>query len=359
MVHKGRRFDSYMFGLKSLRLNRIRIVLAVLILSFLLSGCTDREFVITTGFESNELMRINDKSCYLPEMMLYLTTVQNKYEAVYGPGIWEQSEDGESLETMVKDMVLAKVAQVKVMNLMADSYNLSLTDEEKLVVSRTAMEFYASMNETERTLIGVSEDDVYDIYCEYALADKVYEYVISDINPEISDDEARKVTVQQILIKTYALDSKGQRVEYSDRAKAEALEKAELVRSLCVEEGASFESLAAKYNEGDEITYSFGRGEMPKAFEDCAFSLDSQAVSEVVETEFGYHIIKSVSKFNLEETQQNKEMILKQRKESVFDETYDEFLITLTKLLNEKLYASIEMIHDDRVKTTSFFDVDF
>ncbi len=38
-----------------------------------------------------------------------------------------------------------------------------------------------------------------NLYREYAMADKVYQLIIQDINPEISDDEARKITVQQIL----------------------------------------------------------------------------------------------------------------------------------------------------------------
>ena len=37
------------------------------------------------------------------------------------------------------------------------------------------------------------------MYRDYALADKVYRQIISDINPEISDDEARTITVQHIL----------------------------------------------------------------------------------------------------------------------------------------------------------------
>ena len=341
------------FGAKILAL----VLNLILILS--LTGCADREIIITTGFANNELMRINEESCYLPEMMLYLTTVQNQYELVYGEEIWNESKDGVPLKDKVKDMVLAKVAQIKVMNLMAKSYGLSLTDEELNEVSAVALDFYASLNETERTLIGVSEEDVYNIYCEYALADKVYDYVIRDINPEISDDEARTITVEQILIKTYATDNQGKIVEYSDHMKQEAFEQAAYIRDLAVSGEESFEALAAKYNEGDEVTYNFGRGQMAASFEDAAFSLDKDEISDIVETEYGYHLIKCISDFDLEKTQDNKVQILKERKGEVFNETYNEFVKGLTKTLNEKLFDSIEMIHDKDVKTSTFFDVDF
>ena len=81
----------------------------------LLTGCEKRQYVLTTAFEKDELMRINSKSCFLPEMMLYLTTVQNRYEEVYGSKIWDHTIDGVPVSDKLKDMVLAKVAQVKVM----------------------------------------------------------------------------------------------------------------------------------------------------------------------------------------------------------------------------------------------------
>ena len=68
-------------------------------------------------------------------------------------------------------------------------------------------------------VLGVDQELIQQMYEEYALAGKVYEYLIADINPEISDDEARTITVQDILIKTYSLNENGERVPYSTQAK--------------------------------------------------------------------------------------------------------------------------------------------
>ena len=347
MLRIGRKLRNY--------INILLLVTAVLGIS----ACAGKDIVITTGFEKDELMRINNKTCYLPEMMLYLTTIQNQYEDVYGPELWNQSHDGESLEQRVKDMVLAKIAQVKVMNLMAESYGLTLNDKETDAVTRASEAFFDSLNDREKEVLNVTRADIVEFYSEYALADKVYEYVIRDINPEISDDEARTITVQSILIKTYTHDARGNRLEYSERTVKEAAEKARLVRDLAIAGEDSFEALSARYNEGDESSYTFKRGEMEEAVEDVAFSLDKEQISDVFETSEGYMILKCVSDFDIDETQLNKIEILAARKEAVFDETYDKFLEGLTKTLNEKLYDSIIMIHDPEVTTKTFFDVEF
>ena len=38
------------------------------------------------------------------------------------------------------------------------------------------------------------------MYGEYALAAKVYRQIVENVNPEISDDEARTITVEAIRV---------------------------------------------------------------------------------------------------------------------------------------------------------------
>ncbi len=84
----------------------------------------------------------------------------------------------------------------------------------------------------------------------------------------------------------------------SPEAKAEAKKKAEQVLAEVKKNPAKFAELAKKYSQdpgsaekgGDLGT--FGRGSMVKPFEDAAFSMKPGEVSGLVQSDFGYHIIK-------------------------------------------------------------------
>lgn len=73
--------------------------------------------------------------------------------------------------------------------------------------------------------------------------------------------------------------------------------RAEDVLAQALKEDAHFEALAKQYSEeplrekGGELGY-FTKNQMVPAFSEAAFSLEKGAVSELVRTEFGFHIIK-------------------------------------------------------------------
>lgn len=116
-----------------------------------------------------------------------------------------------------------------------------------------------------------------------------------------------------------------------NQAKAKAKEKAEdLLKQI--KEGADFAELAKANSacpsaaKGGDLDF-FRRGQMVGPFEKAAFELDVGQISDVVETRFGYHIIKVTDKkqASTKTFDQAKDDIintLKQTKQSEFAKTY-------------------------------------
>jgi len=109
-----------------------------------------------------------------------------------------------------------------------------------------------------------------------------------DQNPQnfIQKEEVR---ASHILISSSASDPKEKRDE--------ALAKAKKVAALAKAKGADFAELAKKYSDGPSGPSGgdlgfFSKGRMVKPFEDAAFSMKVNEVSDPILTQFGYHIIK-------------------------------------------------------------------
>ena len=85
-----------------------------------------------------------------------------------------------------------------------------------------------------------------------------------------------------------------------EKTKATARQRAETALKAA-RAGQDFAKLAQKYSQdssaqrGGDLGF-FPRGQMVPAFDAAAFSLQPGQISDVVETEFGYHVIKAVEK---------------------------------------------------------------
>jgi peptidyl-prolyl cis-trans isomerase SurA len=126
--------------------------------------------------------------------------------------------------------------------------------------------------------IKVSPTDIKRYYNEMAKEDSLPFY-------------SAEVEVAQIIITP----------QVSKEAKQIAYEKIEELRNRIVA-GESFNTLALIYSDdkgsaiqGGELNY-FGRGQMVPEFEAAAFRLRPDTVSKIIETKYGYHILKLIDR---------------------------------------------------------------
>ena len=297
----------------------------------------DSRIILTTGFDDDEIFRLEGVSCYKPEVMIYLTTMQNQYESAFGEQIWKTDTGGITLEDSVKQTVLARLAKIKMMNLIAASYKLELTKEQEQRAVLAAANYYSSLSDAEKSAFGdIKENDICNMYKEYALADSLYDYLTADVNVEISDDEARTITVEQIKVATY------------DEAQ-------QILREL--RDGASFDELAMSRSLSEDLIVSFHKGDEEEAKENACFELGEKEVSLVTECSDGYYIFKCLNTLDREKTDNRKAEILEQRRQEAFDAAYNSFMEGKRCYLNEEAFEAIEFVGGGEVDTMDFFDV--
>lgn len=135
------------------------------------------------------------------------------------------------------------------------------------------------------------------------------EYVVLDLDTlkkgiSVSDEDLRKYYTENAQRYTTPEERRASHIlikaeksaPEADRAKAKA--KAEGLLAELKKNPGTFAELARKNSEdpgsaekGGDLDF-FGRGAMVKPFEDAAFGLKPEELSGVVESDFGYHIIK-------------------------------------------------------------------
>lgn len=312
--------------------------LSALLMMGSLTGCglKNMEFVLTTGLRDNQLFKVGSSVCTLPEAMIYVQNFQNQYESVYGVEMWNHDFGGVTLEEYVKETIVSQLAAIKAVTLLAREYEVSLSDAEKEKVEQAAREYFASMSQEDIEYMEIEEKDVENLYRDHLLANKVYKEITKDVNTEVSDDEARIITVQQIL-----LDSR---------------ENAESVKEK-LDEGREFASMASAYSEDSQITYTFGRGEKGGAYEEAAFNLETDQVSDIIETEEGYCILKCTNNFDRDATEANKLTMVEKRRDSIFQEVYDNLIANTPSEFNTRLWNKVHFADHQGSTSKNFLEI--
>lgn len=129
--------------------------------------------------------------------------------------------------------------------------------------------------------------------------------VFSKLGPVTEDEKKQeyegnkdKLNVPDEVKASHVLIKVGDKAVAEEKQKAK--EKIEALRARAMS-GEDFAKLAKENSEdasapnGGDLGY-FKKGDMVKPFEDAAFGLEKDQISPVVETQFGYHVIKVTDK---------------------------------------------------------------
>ena len=137
---------------------------------------------------------------------------------------------------------------------------------------------------------GIKHSLALEKYFNNKLDDKTLEKYF-EANRSLFNGESLKVS--HILIDTRNMKTQEEL--------SHALEQIKSIKKE-IDQGAAFDEMAKKYsncpsaNNGGDLGFIQRKGNLAKSFLDTAFSLQTGQISEPVQTEFGYHLIKVTEK---------------------------------------------------------------
>lgn len=302
---------------------------------------------------------VNDKKITVAEFKKELDLNKQAIESMYGESIWDKEvEKGVTYKDFFKDSVMDQMINTEILFEQAKKENLLPSKED---VDKQFKEFEKNIEENKAykdnmKKLGITNEDVKKQQ-EIGLAIQNYQNNFKKVT-KITDEEMKKyyedhkkefyedkVKASHILISTVDENNK----PLSDSKKAEAKKKAEDILKRA-KSGEEFATLAKEYSDdkgsganGGDLGF-FEKGTMVPEFEDAAWGLKVGEISDLVETQFGYHIIKVTDKV---------------QKQLTFDEVKDKIKDTLlnnkytenTKKLTEE--AKIEK-NEELIKSVKF-----
>ncbi len=296
---------------------------------------------------SGELMvMVGNTRVYYNEVMVYLKSVQQNYESAYGNQIWSADilGNGENFGDMVKDEVMNQITELKIIRAEAAKQDIYLSEEELAEANAYAKEHFEGLSAADIDKYLITEELLRQVYADNLLAEKMFEYLTINVDTEVSDQDSKQITVQHILIYNSDYDSEGKKIDLSTEEKAEAYEK---VKNLLEQARTTedFYALAEANSEADTIEYTFGRGEGPKEynalFEQAAFTLRTGQVSDIITTDYGWHILYCISDYNEDATTRRKEAIISQRRSELFANQYAQWSAGYDVVVNSEAWNAL------------------
>lgn len=290
-------------------------------------------------------------SVSMGEAKLYAYVMRSQYEAYYGSEIWDMEiEDGKTFGDSMKEMVTQQLIQMIILSGQADDYGVSLSDEDNTAVEEYVSNFKTNIGEDVMTAEGITEDDIRSVVQKSTLSGNVYEAMFSKEQAELTDEEktdAVCIKVQHVLISTAdttKTDEDGNQVDMTDEEKTAYTEQQKATAEEVLQKaqnGEDFQALSDEYSaENAGFEFSFDKNgydpvnqtSMVEPFYTAAWTLGEGEISGLVESDYGYHIIKCISLNDEEATQASIENAESTKKTASLEEK-------LTKLMDEASYT--------------------
>ena len=248
-----------------------------------------------------------------------------------------QLADG-TFEAYIRDGLLDYLELLFLADHGARKAGVTLSNAEQSAVNRAADAFLQDLGSEGRAATGITRETAEEAYARFARAQIFYRQTMVDGNVEVSDEEARVISLQIVEIEHRAGYAEALRI----RAELEAGKAAaEAVRGI------------------DGITVrreNVVRGTYGEEWETIVFALKEGRWSPIVAGDSSYYLIQCLSPYVVEETARHKAEMERSLREQNLDRVLKELADSVQLVYNPARWEKWSMQQYEGLPAANFYD---
>lgn len=262
------------------------IGIALLVLTLTACGQAGKENEAGKNIDPNVLAKVNDTIVPIDTFTKTYALVEYNYKKSYGEEVLSEEYNGRTLKEIIQSQILDNLI-LDVLRIESVKKAGGTVDPEKVNAAYTKY-YEAEVKPNAELTAFFTEQGIDEAFVksqiESQLFAEIYEENIKKSNAEalVVDEVAFDQTVAKVKARHILVETK----EDADKA----------IKRIA--DGETFDAVAKEVStdtgsgaQGGDLGF-FMRGDMVEPFENAAFSLPIGQVSEAIESQFGFHIIR-------------------------------------------------------------------
>lgn len=306
----------------------------------MLMGCggVNKEAVVATFDEKEVKLGVANFAARLQQ-----ANYDDFYVAYFGKEVWSSDMygTGTTMESEVKTSALQGMFDMYTLQAHMSEYGVELTADEQAAITQTAADFIAANDEKALEALGADTAIVEEYLTLMTIQNKMQNAIMADVDTNVSDEEANTGVYSYVQVsKASYQDEEGNYVAYTEEELAEL--------SGTVEAFAKDAAKKSLEEAAETYAYTVSKGTFTAADENldagvltALKSLNEGDISEVVETDEDYYVLRLDAKVDAEETETTRQNIISEREETLYKEVLSGWQEGHTWTVDEKVWETV------------------
>lgn len=289
--------------------------------------CACSEIKLSTGKEKDVLIDVEGETSSFEDAYFCLMETIYNYQNDLGTGyFWEVPVGSQNMKEYIEESVKDEITRITAGAVLADKKAIYLTDDEQENVKLIAQKAFENVSKHFNVAdFNVTQENAYNVYQKRELYNKMFDALTSEAKDSILKEDTKVIVVNYVELPT----------------KTSSNDANELWQKI--KESGNFVKTCedAGYKVNKQIKLS--KGMMNSSFDEIAFLLLDNEISEVIESKDGLYIVECVDDDVIADSTASYNMAVHQAQDEYFDEVYNDFSKETHMYFSKNLWKKIDI----------------